>query len=368
MGADLLHIAVVLQEGAAHVQGQVRAVDHAVEQHEELGDNLLDVIRHKHLAGEQLDLSLMGAEIVLELGEVQDALQVEGIVHVQVDPEQRILIAEQLVVEALVFLVGAVGGLLEPQGGGFVDQLGLGHFLHGFHLLGAVLVLLALHRHLPVVGLSVHVLQINGRIHESAVAGEYLADAVHLEEFLFFLADVKDHRGAVYGAAALADFKVHAVRGGPVYRLSPLLVGQGFDFHMVRHHEHRVEAQAEVADDIALLLVLLVEVLHELGSGGESHLVDVAAHLVSGHADAGVADGDGLVVLVHGHGDAHGFLRAGVEHPVFGNGVAAVADHLAQENILVGIQPALDDGHDILRVNGYGALFHFNGHDDNLLR
>jgi hypothetical protein len=48
-----------------------------------------------------------------------------------------------------------------------------------------------------------------------------------------------------------------------------------------------------------------------------------------------------------------------VEHLILGNGVAAVADHFADKNVLIGIQPALDDRHDILRVDRNIALvFH----------
>ena len=78
MRADLLHVAVILQEGTADVQRQVRAVDHALEQHQELRDDLLDVVRHEDLVVEQLDHALVGAELVFEPGEIQDALEVEG--------------------------------------------------------------------------------------------------------------------------------------------------------------------------------------------------------------------------------------------------------------------------------------------------
>ena len=82
VGRHLLHIPVVLQERAGDVERQVGAVDDALEQHEELGDDFLDVVRHEHLIVVQLDDALVGRELIFELGEVEDALEVEGILGV----------------------------------------------------------------------------------------------------------------------------------------------------------------------------------------------------------------------------------------------------------------------------------------------
>ena len=59
------------------------------------------------------------------------------------------------------------------------------------------------------------------------------------------------------------------------------------NLHLVCHHERRVEAEAEVADD-SLVLVLR----HELLGTREGNLVDVAVNLLHGHADASVGDGE----------------------------------------------------------------------------
>ena len=47
--ADLLDKTVVLQRASGHVERQVRAVDHTFEQHQELGNHFLDIVRDKHL-------------------------------------------------------------------------------------------------------------------------------------------------------------------------------------------------------------------------------------------------------------------------------------------------------------------------------
>ena len=92
VGRNLFHIPVVLQEGTRDVQRQFRAIDNALEQHQELGNDFLNIIRHEHLAAEQLDLALGRGKLVLDLGEIQNTLEVERVFRVQVNPEQRLLV------------------------------------------------------------------------------------------------------------------------------------------------------------------------------------------------------------------------------------------------------------------------------------
>ena len=74
------------------------------------------------------------------MGEIQDTGEVEGVVHVQMDVEQRFLQHRiELAVELHVVLLLQVGGLPVPDGVGIVDYLVLG----GIHVL-AVLPLLLL--------------------------------------------------------------------------------------------------------------------------------------------------------------------------------------------------------------------------------
>ena len=49
-----------------------------------------------------------------------------------------------------------------------------------------------------------------------------------------------------------------------------------------------------------------------------------------------------------------------VHHAELGDGVAAVGNDLADEDVFIGIQPFLDDRHDILSVDGYVALNRFH--------
>ena len=266
-------------------------------------------------------------------------------------------------VELLILLVRAVGGLLQPQGRGLVDLLGLRNLDDLFGLRRAVLVLLIPDRHVLFHGLRVGVLQHYRISHVAAVAVQDLPDLPHVQEFLFLLRDMQDNVRAVGLALAAGKLEAHAVLRYPVNRLRLALAAEGLDFHLVTDHEDGIEAQAEVADDIALLLRLLVlKLLHELRRAGESHLVDVLADFICGHADTGIGNPDLFLFLIHGDSHAHGFLTVRMEHPELGDSVTGVGNRLPQENILVRIQPAFDHRHYILRVNRYGTFFFLHCH------
>ena len=67
---------------------------------------------------------MISSLFVLQPREVEDAVQVEGIVRVEVNPEQRLLpLVEGVAVELLVLLLRAVLGRLEVEGVGGVEHL-----------------------------------------------------------------------------------------------------------------------------------------------------------------------------------------------------------------------------------------------------
>ncbi len=332
-----------MQEGAAHIQGQVRTVDHALQEHQEIRDDLLDVVGDEHLAGKQLDLALAGTEIVGDFGEIEDALQVEGIIHIQVHVEQRLVVhMENLLVEIPVFLIGAVLGLFEPQGGCIVDM----HRRFGRFVLCCLALFFRL---LRLYNLEIHRLR-----HKLAVAAEHLKHLVLVGELLLVVGKLQDDGRSAGFAAAVRQLIFHAVFAFPLHGRCALGVAAGLDGHFLGDHERGVEAQAEVADDAALVFTLVV--FQKLLGAGKRHLIDVLFNLVLGHADAVIRKAQLPFFGIERHRYAIVGLRAGVGHLLLDNRVAGVGYHFADENILIGIQPTLDDRHDILGMNGNIAL------------
>ena len=134
--------------------------------------------------------------------------------------------------------------------------------------------------------------------------------------------------------------------------------GLGVDGDFVRHHKGGVEPNAELADDVHVLLaaVLLFEVQGAaLGDGAQ-----VVFQLFRRHADAVVFNGNGSGVFVVGQMDEQLFRLAGVvgeldEMPLV-QSIAGVGNQLPQENLLVGI-----DGIDHHIQQLFGFCFKFFG-------
>ena len=131
--------------------------------------------------------------------------------------------------------------------------------------------------------------------------------------------------------------------------------------HLVRYHERGIEAQAEVADDLVIVGLVLI-LLQESGRAGEGDLVDIFLHLFGGHAKSGVDEFQGFLFRVHDHADAVLVaFRIGVladEGQLFqlGDGVAAVGHQLTEENVVIGIQPFFNNRKNIFAVDGKTSM------------
>ena len=135
-----------------------------------------------------------------------------------------------------------------------------------------------------------------------------------------------------------------------------LLVGQRVNGYLVGNHKRGIEAKSEMTDNLVLIGFVLV-LLHEILDAGECNLVNVLVNLILGHAKSVVCDLDGLVIWVHGHLDfVLQILRSFILSHEFqllklGNGIAAVADQLPVENVMVRVQPFLDYRENIFACN-----------------
>jgi len=79
---------------------------------------------------------------------------------------------------------------------------------------------------------------------------------------------------------------VHAFRG-----LGARLAGGNRD--LVRNDEGRIEAHAELTDQLGVFLLVTGELVEEVGSTGLGDGAQVLDHFIPGHANAVIPDGDG---------------------------------------------------------------------------
>ena len=118
------------------------------------------------------------------------------------------------------------------------------------------------------------------------------------------LVEVQGDLGAALVSAALGDFVSAVAARFP----RPRLVtggGAGFERHLVGDHERGVKPDAELADQLRLVLgVAFLQFLHELARAGAGDSADVFLEFLLGHADAVVLDPERLGLVVHEELDA----------------------------------------------------------------
>ena len=194
---NLFHKAVVLQRASGNVQRQVWTVDHTFEQHQKLRNHFLDIIGNKHLIVVQLDRSLNGIVLCINLRKIQNTFQIKGIIHIQMNPEQRLfVIVKYLTIKSPVLLLRAVVGMFQPQrtgiayrNGAFVDLDFIFSRRYLYDLFLAVLILLLLG-----LGFLMNVL------HHHVFIGQFgLVDGlIFLRRAFFFQVNRHRHEGTVF--------------------------------------------------------------------------------------------------------------------------------------------------------------------------
>ena len=222
-----------------------------------------------------------------------------------------VVVVEGLLVEVGVLLVRHVGLLAAPDGGHRVDGLELGIVLP----LGLVVVGLGVGRRLLA---AVRDLHLDGIAHVVGVLGDELAELPLAQVLVVVLlprvvAQGEDHVGAP-GAVVEQRTGVarrHGVAGHAVGLPDVGLVGaEGAADHtnLLGDHESRIEAHAELADNLgcglgAVRLVVARERCLELLAARVGNGAQVTVKLLGGHADARVGDRDCARVLVEAHTD-----------------------------------------------------------------
>ena len=244
VAADFLHIGILLQVRTAYVQGDVRRVNDPVEQRQEIGDDVLYVVRNEDLVRVEVNLVTSQFHFLLQLREVEDSSQVEREVHVQVDVEERIFEVHriEILVELRIVFVLQIGWSLAPK-----RCCGIDHPRHlRFNLLDvSVFVLFTAGVIVPFRACAVDYFD----RHELAILGK---DALNAGIFQEFGAIIRNVQYDVRTAFCFLD-RINGVgrrtvatpfdRGG-VFSLTPC-----DDVHVLRHHKGRVEAQPEVTND-----------------------------------------------------------------------------------------------------------------------
>ena len=175
-----------------------------MQQGEELRHDTFYLIGHEYLVAVELDLVLLQFNVRLNLREIEDTREVEGIVDVEVDPEQR-LVAHGVegAVERLVVLVLQRAWGLGPQGLYIIDDIVLVLVDHLFLFAAPLLFLAEGHRY----------------SHELAVFLEQTFELVLVEELLAVVVDIEDDIRTTVLALGIVDLVGRRAVAAPLYGL-----------------------------------------------------------------------------------------------------------------------------------------------------
>ena len=331
-------LAVVLQHFPADVQGKVLAVYHAPDKAEVLRQQILTGIHDHHAAGIELQapLEVLGVEIVGCLGgDIQQGLEGNLALGAEVDhPQGLVVVVELILIEGVIFFLGHVLLILLPQGD---------HGVEGGHLGVAFVFGLILGRILLLPGL-LH-LHADGVADVVGILGDQVADFVLFQILVVgvLLGIGLQHHNHI-GAGAIP---LRFLNGIAVGALGDPLIGHigavffGDHGHLGGHHKGRVEAHAELADDVNV--VLLFHGLLEAQRAGLGDGAQILLHLLLGHTDAVIGNGQGSCFLIPGDGDGElipiqsNFVIGQSRVGQLVDGIGGIGDNLPEEDLPVGI-------------------------------
>ena len=191
-----------------------------MQQREELRNDALDAVGNINLIAIELNLVLLKVEVALNLREVEHSGEVERIVYVKVNPEQRIVGHRvELVVEVDVVLVLEFAWLLCPDWSCIVYHVVLGCFN-----LFAVL---------PFGLLA----ECNRDGEELAVFVQKFLNLVLLEELLAVVVNVENDIRTALALVCLFEGEFRRAVAAPFYSLAAFFPALCYDFYLLADHE-----------------------------------------------------------------------------------------------------------------------------------
>ena len=347
---DGVKLAVMLQGLAADVERDVFGIHNATNEVVVIRQQV-GALLHDHDVGaikRQALLVILAVQVERRAaGNKQQRVVLESALGMEADGARRVLeVVERALVELVVILLLHIRGALFPDRRHGVDSLELLIVL----VLGLVIVACIFRLGL-LAALGYH--HLDRIAHVVAVARDKVLEGpfaqvavIVLAGFAvlagFIVAQRENHIGAVTRALAGLDGITLEAIGLPYVRRI-LAIRAAHNLNALSHHERRVEADAELADDVhgvALALgVLGLELLAaRMGDGTQ-----VLLKLIGRHTNTIIRNGNGTRIAVKTHTnrkivlvDLHAIVCKALEIELV-DCIRRVGDELAQEDFLVGV-------------------------------
>ena len=196
-----------------------------MQQGQVLGHNVRNLVGNKDLIAVQLNLVAVHIEVVLDLREIEYTRQVEGIIDIQVDVEQRLIELHRVefAVEGFVVFLLQIGRLARPCRRGVVDDV----FLAGLYLLAV----------LPFL------LHAKGNLYgqELAILFEQSFDSCLLKVLRELIADMQNDVRATLGFDGLLHLVLRRAFARPVHGFGIVVVTLRENLNLVADHKGTIE-------------------------------------------------------------------------------------------------------------------------------
>ena len=327
---------VVLQNLTADIEGQVGGLHHPLDETQVGGEHRLAVIHDLHPAHIEgrADLVILVEDVEGALArQIEQGRKLRGPLGAVVNHPGRVgEIVGDVLVELVVLLGTDIGLVFEPDRLAGVEGLFL-RFADGLLL---------------VVGIGLR----TGHVHDHRILDEVrvlLDDLAQLPLFQIFpgvFFETEDDICALGRLLGIIEGVGAVSIGLPLDGVGGIGAGlAGHHGDLVGHHEGRIEADAELADELGIILDLAAfQQLHELLGTRVSDGAQGLHRLVAGHTDAIIAYGEGAGLFVGDElnlpvlapfgqgGVSEGFVAGLVDR------IGSVGDEFAQENFPMGIK------------------------------
>ncbi len=140
----------------------------------------------------------------------------------------------------------------------------------------------------------------NREIHKIRISLDNLFNPIVFREILMFILQLKRDFGAAVFLVDFLDGKFVFSAGHPTVSFRIGIRMARFNGDFIGNHKNRIESHSELPDEICIQwLVVLLHFLQELQGSGMGNGANFAYQLIFGHADAGVLNGQCLLLGIH---------------------------------------------------------------------
>ncbi len=234
---------ILLQDLARNVERQVIGVHHTLDETQVQRQELVGLIHDEHALNVELEALGRFAMVQIERRATRHVEQ-RGVLQLALDlvvaPGQRVVeVVSDVLVELLIFLVLHFAARTGPEGTGTVDGLPLD--------LGRLVLLFTV----------VLLRQLDGQGNVVGVLLDDIAQTPAIGEFFLVLLQMQDDAGTALGLFDGRDFEFALALRRPVHAFAGRGTGAAaVDVDLVGDDKRRIEAHAELADQVRILFLV----------------------------------------------------------------------------------------------------------------